>query len=335
MNISFSAPTSTIPPSNVDQADKTKDVNKPSGKTLTIVADVPIKGNNGVKSAQITLDFPLIGLEDIQLTEALEQLEKLGTSLAELAQGKTAVEAFAAFTGAAMGILKGIVEGGEKGLSENFMEVDAQLQALETNAGKLEVSLFELLNNSNYPNFKEFLGKMLVAAQELRALASEARQNLVMAEFKNVLDQAGQMFKAAEANFQAAMKQIAAERAEAIGKIVSGVVSIGTSVAGAKLGGLQGMQAGGALGGAIGGVVDGTASLIGSKYKVDSAVFRKEAEIAGAVQKQFEAVQKLLQDGQSVAQELRDIAKTLADMVLKLYQDFMSSQNQIIQRSNI
>lgn len=335
MNISFNTSTPTIPPPGVGNTDNTQDTNKTSGKTLTIIAEIPTKHNDTIVATQIKLEFPLIGLEDIKLTEALEELEKLGVSLADLVKGKTSVEAFAIFSGIAMGILKGIVEGGEEGLKANFKKVDAELQAIETNAGKLETSLFELINSSNYPDFREFLGKMLVAAQELRALAGEARNKLLMAEYNTVLDQAGQMFKAAEANHKAALAQIAAERAEAIGKIIGGVISIGTSAFGAYAGGLTGMQAGGALGGAISGVTDGIASLVAGGFKTSSAAYRLESEIAGAVQKQFEATQKLLQEGQNVAQELKDIAKTLADMVLKLYQDFMSSQNQIIQRSNI
>ena len=42
-----------------------------------------------------------------------------------------------------------------------------------------------------------------------------------------------------------------------------------------------------------------------------------------------------MQDAQQVIQEMRDAAKALSDMVLKLYQDFIQNQSQIVQRSNI
>jgi hypothetical protein len=335
MNISFHTSPTAVPPPGLDNTTGTQNTGKSTNKTLTIVAEIPVKNNDTVTATQIKLEFPLIGLEDVKLNEALQELEKLGASLADLVKGKTSVEAFAIFSGVAMGILKGIVEGGEQGLKDNFKKVDADLQAIENQASELETSLFELINNSKYPDFREFLGKMLIAAQELRALAADARQKLVMAEYQTVLDQAGQMFKAAEATYQAALKEIAAERAQAIGKIVGGVVSIGTTAFGGYAGGLMGMQAGGALGTAISGVTDGITSLVAGGLKTSAAEYRREADIAAAVQKQFEATQKLLQEGQNVAQELKDIAKTLADMVLKLYQDFMSSQNQIIQRANI
>ncbi len=57
--------------------------------------------------------------------------------------------------------------------------------------------------------------------------------------------------------------------------------------------------------------------------------------MAGAVQKKFEATQKILQESESITDELMNISKTLSDMVLKLYQDFLSNQSQIVQRSNI
>ena len=69
--------------------------------------------------------------------------------------------------------------------------------------------------------------------------------------------------------------------------------------------------------------------------KEDAAALKLEADMAGVTQKKLEATQKLLQEAESITEELMNIGKTLSDMVLKLYQDFLSSQNQILQRSNI
>ncbi|WP_044133732.1 hypothetical protein [Verrucomicrobium spinosum] len=64
-------------------------------------------------------------------------------------------------------------------------------------------------------------------------------------------------------------------------------------------------------------------------------MLKKQAELLEAANKALDGECKKLQNQQSIAEELRDIAKSLQDMVLKLYQDFMSAQMQVLQHSNI
>jgi uncharacterized membrane protein len=101
------------------------------------------------------------------------------------------------------------------------------------------------------------------------------------------------------------------------------------------MGFLAGAQAGGMFGNAMTQIIDGSTSVHAAKLQTEAAGFKKDAEEGQALLKKYEASQKLMQDAQSVIQEMRDAAKSLSDMVLKLYQDFIQNQSQIVQRSNI
>jgi uncharacterized membrane protein len=101
------------------------------------------------------------------------------------------------------------------------------------------------------------------------------------------------------------------------------------------MGFLAGAQAGGMFGNAMTQIIDGSTSVYAAEMQTEAAGHKKDAEEGQALLKKYEASQKLMQDAQSVIQEMRDAAKALSDMVLKLYQDFIQNQSQIVQRSNI
>ncbi|GAA5149689.1 hypothetical protein GCM10023213_47730 [Prosthecobacter algae] len=336
MNVSFSISTPTTTPSQVTDPNQSQPTGS-TNKTLTVSITSGTENIHGTSPQAITLNFPLIGPEDIALNEVLQQLKNLDLNALK---GMTTTAAVLLLNQQVGDIAASMIKGGKSFIQENAASLTQMFTGIEEQAKKAETQLFDMINSSTYPDFAEFLGKMLIAAQELRQLAGEAKHHLVMAQYDNVLDQAKQMQIAAEKNYASTIKEIEAARAEAIGSIISGALSIASTIGGGAYGaksgaGLMGAQLGSGVGQAFGQIVSGGAGLASAKMKEDAAVLKLEADLAGVTQKKFEATQKLLQEAESITEELANIAKSLSDMVLKLYQDFLSSQNQILQRANI
>lgn len=338
MNISFSisnTPSQTPPIDNQPPLQQTNG----SNKTLTVsITPGTLGSQGGSPPTAITLSYPLIGPEDISLNEIQQQLKNLNF---EALSGMTLTAAVLMLNDQVSELAAGIIKGGKDYLEKNAAEITKAFGQIEEQLKQTETQLFDLINNSSYPDYSEFLGKMLIAAQELRQLASTAKHHMVMAEYDNVLDQAKQMQVAAQKNYESTMKEIQAARTEAIGKIISGALSIASTAVGGGLGmkfgagGVMGAQLGSGISQALAQIATGGAELASAKMKEDAAALKLEADLAGVIQKKYEATQKLLQEAQSITEELANIGKTLTDMILKLYQDFLSNQAQIVQRSNI
>lgn len=336
MNVSFNISTPSLASSQVTDTNQTQQTGQ-ANKTLTVSITSGTGTTQSTSSPVITLSFPLIGPEDIALNEVMQQLKNLDLNALK---GMTTTAAVLLLNQQVGDIAASMIKGGKSFIQENATALTQMFTGIEEQAKKAETQLFDMINSSTYPDFAEFLGKMLIAAQELRQLAGEAKHHMVMAQYDNVLDQAKQMQIAADKNYASTMKEIQAARTEAIGNIISGALSIASTAVGGGMGarsgaGLMGAQLGSGIGQAFGQIVSGGASLASGKMKEDAAVLKHEADTAGVVQKKFEATQKLLQEAESITEELANIAKTLSDMVLKLYQDFLSNQNQIVQRANI
>lgn len=311
---------------NTNDAQKTN-----TDKNLTVTLQVGQNAETGGPIA-ITLSYPLIGVDDVALNELMQQLESLDVSQFE---GFALADIINKVNAQIIKLAGEIETGGEAFFKENREQLVGIFDGLEKMMEKLEHSLYNLVANSNYPDFADFLKDMLLVAQELRKSASDARQAAVTGEFNNTLLEAQTMRDAAQARYDKAMDDVAAKRAQAISQMIGAVVAIGISFAGAKVGGFDGLQSVSGLSNSFSQLSGSIGSLISISHDMSAATNQKKAENLDAQVKELQATAKLLQESQTVASELADIAKQLRDMVLKLYQDFMSSQNQIIQRSNI
>lgn len=338
MNVSFSISPPSISAPQISDSTPAQQTGQ-TDKSLTISITSGSDSSGPVPPTAITLSYPLIGPEDIALNEVTQELKNLDLGALKTSNLTAAVLLLSQQIGE---LGTAITQGGKEYVKENAKALTEAFTQTEAQAGKAETQLFDMLNSSTYPDFKQFLGKMLIAAQELRQLASEAKHHMVMAQYDNVLDQAKEMQVAAQKNFDSTMKELEAARTDAIGKIISGALTVVTTVGGGVIGGrtasvgvLGGAQLGSGLGGALGQIVSGGTDLAAGKMREDAAALKLEADMAGVTQKKFEATQKLLQAAENVTDDLMNISKTLSDMVLKLYQDFLSNQNQIVQRSNI
>lgn len=339
MNVSFNvSPSYANQVGQTDQTQGTQDAQK-SSKTLTIT----VAGGKGTQETQgnagITLSYPLIGLEDVDINELMQALSNMDVSVL---QTMTSTAAALVVNAMVQDLAANVVAGGGDYIAKNAADITAALEHLEKQAAELESTLFDMISSSKYPDFNSFLKLMLEMTQNLRESTSKARQEMVKGEYNNMLDQAATMMTNAKSNFDAAIKEADSLRAQGIGKIVGGSLTLATSLAGGlagrgnpAMGFLAGAQAGGQFGNAMTQIIDGSTSVYAAKMQTEAAGFKKDAEEGQALVKKYEACQKLLQDAQSVIQETRDAAKSLSDMVLKLLQDFIQNQNQILQRSNI
>lgn len=320
-NVSFSVNTAPV-----DNTGETQAAQKSQGtdKTLTVSITTGADGSNGVEPTVITLSYPLIGPEDIPLNEVMQQLNNL--DLSQL-QGTNLASAVLLLNQDVGQIAGAIVKGGPEFIQANADSLTKFFAGVEQQSQQASTQLFDLINNSTYPDFNSFLAKMLEAAQQLRQSSSEAKQNLIQAEYGNVMDQAKFMEDAAQKNYESSMEQIKAEKAKAWANIIGGVISAG--------GGAIGSDATMMVTRGLGEGSSGIGALVAAKHEKNAAEYKLAADLDQAIIKKLEGSQKLIGNNEQIADELRDIAKQLADMVLKLAQDFMSSQNQILQRSNI
>lgn len=276
-----------------------------------------------------------------QMPEVLGQMEALGEQLGLL----LSAQPFYQMLGAVVGLANYVSELSAEAFQQDSGAVANGFQSIQNQSKKAEGTFFEMINSGKYPDFNSFLKLMLATAQELRQLSSEARQASVEGQYQTVLLQAKELMTVAKENYAAAIKEIEAAKTEAIGQIIGGCISIGAAALSFGVGkfamGLSGVDlsgfigTGAQIGGALSSISTGSASAHATKAKTDAADHRLKSDTAQAIMKRLEATLKLQQSAEQTSTELYEAAKSLRDMVLKLHQDMMSAQNQIIQRSVI
>ena len=301
------------------------------GITLTILApSEQIDGPGG--EVRVRLEGPTVGPADASFEQITGQLDSashapvgavvLGQSVATLAQSAQALaESILADPPASAPTIADIAA------------------SFEGAARVVERRIRDVIESSTYPSFNDFLKELVKVAQELRESATEAKLAAIEANHDLMMDAANKMLEAAELSQESRETQIQAEKKEAIGQIVSGVVSVATSVAFGAVGiGYANSaiaQFGSSLSQALGEIIKGSTSLDAIKDKQESSDKQFEADSANVAKQRLEAAAKLIEQEVAIADEIRETAKALRDMVLKLIQDFISSQQQIIQRANV
>jgi hypothetical protein len=314
-----------------NDVNQTNDPNRTQDKNLTVTVNVG-QTDSGSPIA-FTLSYPLIGIEDVPLNELMQQLQ--GLDMAQF-EGLALAQAIQQLDQAIMSIAAGIQGLDKDAFIANQDQLAQIFQSIEDMANSASTFLYDMVTSGNYPDFADFLKDMLEIALIIRKTASDARQAAVKGEYDNMLAQSENMKQAAEDRYNKAMEDVHAKRAEAIGQLIGAVCSVVVSGLGARFGGgFDGMQAVSGLANASNSAGGAIGSLIAAEHNVKAAGYEKAAALMDAARKELEATQKLMQESQTVANEIKEIAKQLQDMVLKMYQDFLSSQNQIVQRANI
>ena len=295
---------------------------------LTVSVSVEVTRSGGSKQ-RIDLELPMIVPADIDFTELEQLLESQLGMLSNFPWDAMGQSAATEMLKSAMGnVAQAITQGGVEFMRENQQALVETFTAMEQQAGATIGYYTELLNSGTYPDHTEFLKLMLKTAQDLRELASNAKQAAVQGEFDNVLEQVEKMKLAAEEDYNSAIETIEAENRAAYFQVAGAVVGL---AAGAKIGGQGGM----AIGGQITTLASGAGTIASSDGKTDAAVDKKDADLLRAGIKALEAAQKMEQASHEAAAELSDIAKALKDFLLGIIKDFNSQQYQVVQRANV
>lgn len=301
--------------------------NKVGDESLTVSFYVGKENSLFGESYKITLELPINGT-DLPLSELEQACKDLGMTPLELhaalggvlKAGQIAKEVGELLTNLGLDFIK-----------NNPDSVAGLLDRTEQVIASAAKTLYEVISSSNYPDFTDFLKLMLQTAQELRALAAEAKLAALNGHYDLLMVQAQNMRDIADKNYEAAKKEIQAAKTEAIFNLVGGCLSFLGAIGGFSSAGQIATQAGSALSGIL--TASGTIHTEG--MKLDAAALKKAAEYLEAANKALDAEGKKLESAQNIAEELKEIAKTLQDMVLRLYQDFLQAQNQVLQHANI
>lgn len=284
------------------------------GLSLTILGSSgEIEGPNSEIS--IKLQSPTVGPEDIKLNELLEQLDALGHTSGDVIVFREAVTKLAE---GAQALADGILR---QPPLDNATIV-ALGNDLEGQAQVVETQLRDILENSNYANYSDFLKELVKISQELREAASKAKLAAINANYELLYQAADQMKTAAEESKTSREKQIEADKMEAIGDIVGGAAGILTAWAGPVS---QSVTA----------TITGSFKASTTDEKTASSTAQYNADLANVAKTRLEAAAKLVEARVQIADDIRDLAKSLRDMILKLYQDFISAHNQVAQRANV
>jgi hypothetical protein len=296
--------------------------------SLTVSVSMDVTRSDGT-TQRIALELPMIAPADIDFTELEQLLESQLGMLSNFPWDAMGQSAATEMLKSAMGnVAQAITQGGVEFMRENQQALVETFTAMEQQAGATIGYYTELLNSGTYPDHTEFLKLMLKTAQDLRELASNAKQAAVQGEFDNVLEQAKKMKAAAEEDYNSAMETIKSEN-----------MAAGFQVGGALIGALVARRVGDAGGAAIGQLIStissGTGTLAGTAWKTNAAVDEQDAGLLRAGIKALEAAQKMEQASHEAAGELNDIAKALKDFLLGMIKDFNSQQYQVVQRANV
>ncbi|WP_414663692.1 hypothetical protein [Horticoccus sp. 23ND18S-11] len=319
----------TLEASETGAARRLQDVMK--GISLTILGST---GEIEAPGSQVSvrLTAPSITPADVPLNEFLQQLD-----------GLQSVPAPALVLGGAVDALADSATALGQAIQQD-PPLDAATAAkiaasFEQQALVVERSIRDLIENSTYPNFNDFLKDLVKIAQELREKATEVKMASIQSNYELMIDASAQMLTAANESKASREKQIEADRTEAIGQIVSGCVSLALSVgfgaAGIKTNSVPVAQLGGQIAQGTGPIITGSVGVSVSNLKTESSEAQYRADLADIAKQRLEAAAKLIEAETQIADDLKDLAKGLRDMVLKLAQDFINSQSQVIQRANV
>ena len=296
--------------------------------SLTVSVSMEVTRSDGT-TQRIALELPMIAPADIDFTELEQLLESQLGMLSNFPWDAMGQSAATEMLKSAMGnVAQAITQGGVEFMRENQQALVETFTAMEQQAGATIGYYTELLNSGTYPDHTEFLKLMLKTAQDLRELASNAKQAAVQGEFDNVLEQVEKMKDAAQEDYNSAIETIKAEN-------MAAGFQVGGALLGALVAGFVGGAGGAAIGNLISTVSSGTGTLAGTAWKTNAAVDKKDADLLRAGIKALEAAQKMEQASHEAAGELSDIAKALKDFLLGMIKDFNSQQYQVVQRANV
>jgi hypothetical protein len=310
-------------------ATTTKSFNPLKSVNLTVVGSTGPAESSGA-SRRVVLPRPNPAAQEVTLGELLQQLDGLNrvpmVVLLVSAALRMVVDAANAFA-------KGVGESGKNPTTTNGQDLGGTADGIAQGARSIEEAIRNLIENSTYPNFSDFLKELVKISQQLREQATKAKLAAIEGNYNLMLEAASQMLVAAQEAKASRDKEIEAERSAAIGQIASGVITLAAT--GITYGITKDVSFSGAVSGAFGSISSGIATTVGTTQKEDASELQLYSDLANVAKQRLEAAAKLIEQQTQVADDIREIAKSLREFVLKLFEDMINNQNQAIQRANV
>lgn len=189
----------------------------------------------------------------------------------------------------------------------------------------------DLVYNSTYPDYTDFLKLMLKVGEDLRQTATNLQLASAQADYQNLMAQSSVLMDVAQQTYQSTMDDIHADQVSAAFSIAGGLCStIGSfgmadkdNPAGQALGqGTQGLSQ----------IFQGIGTEAGSAFKTEGANAQLQANMDQAGLKSLEAGEKLIQENGTIAQDLKDNAQKLIDAILNMVGNLVNAQSQVLQQ---
>lgn len=285
------------------------------GLSLTIVGNPGTIDRPG-GDVRVQLQTPANQLDDVPMTEFLQQVDAIGEAPAKAMIFREVVDNLAQGGRALAQAIQG-----EPPLDAATTEELAK--GLEKQANLVEIQIRDIIENSTYPSYTDFLKELVKISQELREAASKAKLAAIENNYNTLMKAADQMIVAADASKLSREKQIEADRTKAIGEIVGGVAGVLTAWA------PPGVSQ------AVSSIATGSANAGATAYSTESSNAQYKSDLANVAKTRLEAAAKLFEAQGQIADDLKDIGKSLRDAILRLYQDLINAQSQTIQRANV
>ena len=284
----------------------------------------------GGESVSIKLDIPGVNLSDVTPAQIDNLVATLSKEFQNIPlQGFLAGSAIMEMAKTAQDFATQLKEGGPEGAAKNKDSNDKFLTSLVKTAGQAENSMYDLVYNSSYPNYSDFLKLMLEVSKDLRQNATNMQLASAQADYNNLMSQSDILKDVATQNYNEAMKNIEADQISGAFAILGGLMSFASPMLGKA--GFGSVEVGAPALQGVSKAIDGVGQLAATGPKTDAAADKFKSDTDQAVLKVFEAGEKMIQQSATLAQDLKDNAQKLLDSVLKMLGDLVSAQNQILQ----
>jgi len=294
----------------------------PGGPDTTLTISFGNTGGAGGGSITLDLAIPGLGLNDATPAQLANIQGALNNFIQAPIQGFVLAQGLMDMSKALGQMADAIKEGGPQFLEQNQGAVNKFMGTMVQNLGVAQESMKDLVYNSTYPDYTDFLKLMLKVGEDLRQTASNMQLASAQADYNNLMMQSSQLQTIATDTYNATMDNIHADQMSAAFSIAGGLAS--------ALGPIGG-EAGMAVGSGVGKIVEGIGNLGASSFKTEGASEQLAADMGQAALKSLEAGEKLITENGQIAQDLKDQAQKLLDSILQMQGNLISAQNQVLQ----
>jgi hypothetical protein len=212
-----------------------------------------------------------------------------------------------------------------------------QLGAIEQRADTAVRTLADIVTNSTYPNFTDFLKELIGVAQELRQQASEMKAEAIQGKFDLQMAAADQASIAATENKASRDENIKADRTDAWANLAGTILGAGAGALGVvtNRGDAGGKSATfNMFNQTITSLFSSSSKVSTSADRLDASDHKGKADAADVATQRLNAQAGLKDADISRFEDLRNSMGALRDMLLRMQPDLISSAMAALRAAN-